>query len=95
MDRPWLYALDLFRFANDDTLLDDFLVFAPDDRGRFTRKIERVGSDWKFPEMGGLVLTQPGFDPWDHFLTPDPADPSGQRWTLRLGFKRYPPPIRR
>ena len=49
--------LELFRFPNDDTLLDDMLVYTPDAHGGFTHRVERVGNDWKMPELNGMVLT--------------------------------------
>jgi hypothetical protein len=91
----WLYVLELYRFPNNDTLLDDFFVHTPDARGAFTQRAERIGSDWKMPELQGLLMTTPGYEAWQHALVPDGSDPTGRRWILQLGFKRYPPPIQR
>jgi hypothetical protein len=46
-------------------------------------------------DLKGLALTTPGHEPWDVKLDPGAADPKSPRWTLRLAFKRSPPPVRR
>lgn len=95
LDHPWLYVLELYRFPNDDTLLDDFRVYTRDAKGAFSRPAQRVGGDWSMPELQGMLLTTPGYEAWDHSLQPDASDPTGQRWKLGLAFKRHPAPVRR
>jgi hypothetical protein len=96
MEFRWLYAVDLYRFADSgDVLLDGLSVYTPDADGRFTRKATHDDDGWTMAELGGLVLTTPGHAPWDFTLAPDPGDPMEGRWTLRLGFRRSPAPIRR
>ena len=94
-ERPWLYTVDLYRFAGGDTLLDDTAVYTRDDRGAFTRKAKQDKNGWTMADMGGLVLTMPGFEAWNFALDPDPADPAHSRWTLKLSFKKAPAPVRR
>jgi hypothetical protein len=52
-------------------------------------------SGWTMPELSPLVLTHAGYEPWDYLLDADPGDPTGRRWTLRIAFKQWPPPVRR
>ena len=97
LQRRWLYVVDLERFASDgDVLLDDVSVYAADARGWFTRKARQdERGDWHMTDLPGLVLTSSGHEPWSFSLQPDPADPTGQHWTLQLAFKRAPDPVRR
>jgi hypothetical protein len=83
-ERPWLYTVDLYRFAGGDTLQDDSAVYTRDERGAFTRKSKQDKNGWTMADMGGLVLTMPGFEAWNFALDPDPADPTQKRWTLKL-----------
>jgi hypothetical protein len=91
----WLYALDLFHIPPGDSMLSDRTVWIRDPRGNFTRQPKQDRNGFHLPEMGGLVLTGLGHEPSDFALKPDDTDPSGGRWTLTLGFKRHPEPIRR
>lgn len=94
----WLYALELFRFPDGTVMLDHGDVYTRDATGRFTRKGERVGMDWKIADLNGLRLTGPGlpgYDTAEFHLDKSPQDASGRHWTLRLAFKRQPPPVRR
>lgn len=95
VDRRWLYTVDVVRFPGGDVMLDDFAVYAADANGRFTRKAEQSRDGWKFPDLGGMMLTKPGYEPWDFNLDLDPADPAHKRWILRLAFMKYPTPVRR
>jgi hypothetical protein len=94
-EQPWLYTVDLYRFAGGDTLQDDSAVYTRDERGAFTRKAKRDKNGWTMADMGGLVLTMPGFEACNFALDPDPADPTHKRRTLKLAFKKAPAPIRR
>lgn len=91
----WLYAVDLCRFRNGDVLQDGFEVFTPDAKGQFSRKADRDGRDWRMAELGGLLLTSPGHEPWNYLLEPLDAAASPPRWRLTLAFKRAPAPVRR
>ena len=91
----WLYVVDMARFASGDVMLDRFSVYTPDSHGRFTRRAKQDASGWTMADLGGLVLTVPGHEPWEHMLEPDPADPAGKRWRLKIAFKRSPAPVRR
>ena len=92
---PWLYVVDLYRFQGGDTLLDDNAVYTRDDRDAFTRRASESKNGWTMADMGGLVLTMPGFEAWNFALDPDSADPAHKRWTLKLSFKKAPAPVRR
>jgi hypothetical protein len=94
-DFHWLYVADLFRFRQGDTMTDGLSVYTPDERGRFVHKAEYDGHAWKMRDLKGLMLTHPGYELGDFALAPDPADPSAKRWTLKLAFKKSPPPVRR
>jgi hypothetical protein len=94
-EKPWLYTEDLYRFPGGDTLLDSAAIYTRDDRGAFTRQAKQDKNGWTIDGLGGLVLTTPGIEAWDFALDPVSGDPSGRRWTLRLGFKKSPAPVRR
>ena len=88
----WLYAIDVFRISEGgDVLLDGFSVYTPDARGQFTNKASYDGKGWRMADLGGLMLTTPGYDPWDFSLR---RTGSG-RWTLKLAFKKNPGRSRR
>lgn len=89
----WLYAIEVFRIPEGgDVLLDGFSVYTPDARGQFTNKASYDGKGWRMADLGGMMLTTPGYDPWDFSLAPEQAP---GRWTLKLAFKKYPEPVRR
>jgi hypothetical protein len=93
MTYRWLYAVDMFRFPEGgDVMLDGFTVFTRDAQGRFTRKAVQTDGGWRMADLGGLILTTPGHEPWNFALEPG-SDPA--HWTLQLAFKRYPAPVRR
>ena len=94
-EHRWLYTVDLYRFAGGDTMLDDNAVYTRDERSTFTRKAKKDKNGWTMPDMGGLVLTMPGYEAWNFALDPDLADPAHHRWTLKLSFKKAPEPVRR
>ena len=92
----WVYALDVFSIApGGDTLLEGQKLWTRDASGSFTRQAKQDRAGWHMPELGGLVLTTPGHEPWNFALRPDETDPSRGRWTLDLAFKQHPAPIRR
>ena len=91
----WVYVVDLWRFRNGGDILNDGVtVYTPDEGGRFTRKAKRIDGGWLMADLKGLVLTTLGHEPWDFQLEPS-ADPKSPGWSLRLAFKRSPPPVRR
>lgn len=95
MDQHWLYTVDVVRFPGGDVMQDDFSLYTTDPQGRFTQKAERDTNGWKIAGLGGLILTKPGYEPWDFNLDIDPTDSSRKRWILRLAFMKYPTPVRR
>jgi hypothetical protein len=96
MTFPWLYVVDVYRLpGGGEVLLEGFSVYTRDARGEFTNKAKRDAGGWIMADLGGLALTQPGYEPSNVMLEPDPADPSRQRWTLRITFKKSPAPVRR
>jgi hypothetical protein len=96
MTFSWLYVVDVYRFPEGgDVLLDGVSVYTRDAHGAFANKAKHDAGGWTMADLGGLVLTQAGHEPWNFMLQPDPADPSKQRWTLQLAFKRSPAPVRR
>ncbi len=95
MDQHWLYIVDIVRFPGGDVMQDDFSLYTADAQGRFTQKAEQSANGWKIAGLGGLVLTKPGYEPWDFNLDIDPTDSSHKRWILRLAFMKYPAPVRR
>ncbi len=95
LDQHWLYTVDVVRFASGDVMQDDFSLYTTDPQGRFTQKAEQGTNGWKIAGLGGLILTKPGYEPWDFNLDIDPSDPSRKRWILRLAFMKYPAPVRR
>src|SRR5262245_20918338 len=92
MEFRWLYTVEVFHFRDGTDLLGEVAIYSRDERGDFTRKAERKGTDWVISDLRGMVLTTAGYDPWNFALSPDAA---GKRWQLKLGFKRFPPPVRR
>ena len=92
----WVYVVDLWRFrTSGDVLTDGLAVYTPDAAGRFTQEAKRVDGGWLMADLKGLALTTPGYEPWDFRLEPGGAETSSPRWSLRLAFKRSPPPVRR
>lgn len=91
----WLYAVDLCRFQNGDVLLDAFEVYTLDQQGRFSLKASHHGLDWRMADLGGLMLTGPGHEPWEYRLEPMNRDSKPQKWHLNLSFKRAPAPVMR
>jgi len=96
VDFPWLYVFELWRFKNGgDVLNEGVSVYTRDDAGRFTRKARHQNSGWLMADLKGLVLTTPGHEAWDYLLEPASDAATPPKWTLRLAFKRWPPPVRR
>lgn len=94
--RRWLYVIELHRFRSDGAMLCGGLsVFTPNARGDFVQQAKSTGTGWIMADLGGLVLTQPGYTVVESML--DAADGAGgaKRWTLTLGFRRAAEPVRR
>ena len=90
MSFRWLYVVEVARFEGGDTMLDRFAVYTRDIDGRYTREIEEGPNGFRPPELNGLALTGPGYQVFDYLL-----EREGNRWKLRLAFKKSPPPMRR
>ena len=92
----WLYRLDAYRFPDSgDIVRDGVSLFSKNAQGRFDEKAELTPGGWKIADLGGMMLTDPGYDAWNFMFEPDTGDATGKRWTLDLAFKRSPPPVRR
>ncbi len=92
----WLYTVDIYRFpGGDDVLLDGESVWTRDSHSDFTRKASHDADGWRMADLGNLVLTSPGHQPWNFMLQPDPTEKAETQWTLDMAFKRSPAPIRR
>lgn len=94
-DFRWVYVVDLWRFHSDGTILNEGIsIFSRDDAGRFSREAKRKDGGWLIADLKGLALTTSPYDTWENMLDPG-DDPKSPRWTLKLGFKRWPPPVSR
>jgi hypothetical protein len=92
----WLYTVDVYRFPDGTSaLLDGLSVYTPDSGGRFTTRATHDESGWRMADLGGMVLTTPGYQPVHVTLLPDESDSTHQRWSLRVEFQRQPAPMRR
>jgi hypothetical protein len=85
-----LYAVDVVSFPGGDSTIDDFSIYATDKNDRFTRAVDQDRNGWKIKAANGDLITTPGYEPWKYILRPDPKDPAGRRWILRLAFKKPP-----
>jgi hypothetical protein len=93
----FLYVIRLHRFREESAVLyGRFVVFTTDARGNFTREVtqDKEGG-WRFPSLGGLVLSDPGYRLAGGMFYPDESDPAGQRWILECRWMRSPEPVRR
>jgi hypothetical protein len=52
-------------------------------------------SGWRMADLGGMVLTTPGYQLAHVALLPDETDSTHQRWSLRVAFQRQPAPTQR
>ena len=88
----WLYVMHIYCKGGDCSTTDFDDIYTADAKGRFTKKMERarLGSEymWKPEELGGLLLPGTGFQPSNFAL-------DVEKKTLKLAFKRSPPPVRR
>ncbi|MGB8352366.1 MAG: hypothetical protein WCD79_00605 [Chthoniobacteraceae bacterium] len=87
----WLYNVDMDHFANGDVLQDDFSVYTPDISRRFSDKAKETENGWAMKDFGGMMLSGPGYEPWDFRLDVDPNDST--KWTLQFAFKKSPEPV--
>jgi len=88
-----IYIVQTLLFPEGTCLQDRFDVYTPDVQGRFTVSPERTfEGGWKFKELGGLIVSGPGYQPWDYTLGHDGRN---ENWTLKLALKKSPPPMRR
>jgi hypothetical protein len=92
----WLYTVGVFRFSDGaDVLLDDEAIYTRDSEGNFTHRAVHDDAGWRIADLGGLVLTSPGHQPWNFMLQPESARAGATQWTLDMAFKRSPAPVRR
>ena len=92
----WLYRFDAYRFpAGGDIVRNGVSLYSKDPQGRFVEKAEFTAGGWKIADLGGMMLTDPGYDAWNFMFEPDASGATGKRWTLDLALKRSPPPVRR
>lgn len=95
----WLHTLDIDCYTSSDCSTSDIVaVYTRDKKGRFTVKGEPGPAGYghpglKMPELGGMILSDPGYKVSDFFLAP--ADSSRKRWNLRLTLERRPAPVMR
>ena len=92
----WLYAVDVDRFPDGTSLfLDELSIYTPDSGGRFTTRATHDDSGWRMADLGGMVLSTPGYQLAHVALLPDESDSTHPRWSLRVAFQRQPAPTRR
>lgn len=92
----WLYTADLYRFAGGNPIvLAGASVYTPDAAGHFTLKAGRDGHHWTIPGLDGMTLSHPGWETSNWSFHPVDNDPATGRWTLSLGYRRAPEPLRR
>jgi hypothetical protein len=96
----WLHTLDLDCYRADSCATSDITgVYTRDSKGRFTVKGQSVSStghappDLRMPELGGMMLTGPGYKAADFYLSP--ASPDRKRWHVKLTLQRKPAPVSR
>jgi hypothetical protein len=92
-----LYVIQLHRFREESAVLYyGFSVFTLDEKGNFTREVvpDKDGG-WRFPNLGGLVVSDPGYRLAGGLFYPDEADPTGQRWIFDCRLMRSPDSVRR
>jgi hypothetical protein len=92
MNYHWVYMVDTVLFPEGTTMQDGFSVYTRDARGNFSEQAQETNDDWSMKELKGQIITGPGFEPWDYQLD---HDDSGQKWTLKLAFKKFPPAVQR
>ncbi len=95
---PWLYTMDIDCYTASDCASTGMVwVYTRDDRGRFTVRGEYVSGgpnspqSLKMPELGDMLLSGPGYDQADFFLSL--ADAAQKRWKLKLVLQRNPAPV--
>lgn len=92
--RPWLHLLDIDCIGTDTCATSGIgIAYLQDDNGQWTRPVHFGKLNRQVPELGGLVLSEPGYVAANFLLSPDDAERS--RWTLRLVLQRRPVPVRR
>jgi hypothetical protein len=92
-----LYVTTLRRFRSDGTVLHgELAVFTRDERGNFAQAVPRdQNGNWRFPQLGSLVVNDPGFRLAGGLFYPDGDDPLGRRWILKCQLVRSPEPVQK
>jgi hypothetical protein len=85
-----IYAVDIVCLPGGTTMQDNFTLYAADASGNFTREVDPRNYASLRPDLGRVVLRGPGYEPWDYSLLPTE---DSKHWTLKLAFKKSPPPI--
>jgi hypothetical protein len=98
----WLHTFDIDCDTTSDCATSGITtIYTRDAKGRFTREAQRVfpsrnsPPSWKLPEMGELVLSDPGYNVTDFFLSQADGEPARKRWTVRFILQRKPVPVLR
>src|SRR5688572_394586 len=93
---PMLYTIRIHRFREErGVLYTRFSVYTQDERGNFTREVKQdKDGGWRFPGIGGLVASDPGWRLAGGMFYPDETDSNG-RWIFECRLMRSPEPVRR
>lgn len=92
MNFHWVYIINTVRFPEGTCMREYFSVYTKDEQGRFSRQAVERNDGWQIKELGGMMITRPGYDVWDYSLA---HDEEGKNWTLKLAFKKFPPAVQR
>ncbi len=94
----WLHTMDIDCDTPDDCSTSDInAVYTRDAQGRFTVRAKpgpsapNMPGGLIMPELGGMVLSGPGYKAADFFLIPQNQD--RRRWKVRLWLQRKPAPV--
>jgi len=91
----WLHTMDIDCFGPSDCATSDITnVYTRAGTGRFSVQ-GSMEHGLKMPELGGMVLSGPGYKLGGFFLSPADGDASRKRWKLQLTLQRKPAPVLR
>jgi hypothetical protein len=94
MGKKALYVVEMVQFDDGTTMQDDFYVMLRDKDGRYTQRIDNVPPDgWRVRKLIGFgdLVGGIGYESSDFGL--EAPGEKGKPWTLKLAFKKYPPPV--